>query len=104
MPEGPWLLFEPAGKMYRETLSQLPCATVQTAYALLLKQSPYPKLANLNKTIVIATKAYANKAIALELKDKAVTGPGVIIQNGVGVEKPFLDAHFSPISATSSSC
>jgi len=62
------------------------------------------KLANLNGTIVLATKAYANKAIALELKDRAVTGSVVIMQNGVGVEKPFLDAHFSPISATSSSC
>jgi 2-dehydropantoate 2-reductase len=55
------------------------------------------KLTNLDGTIVIATKSYANKAIAQELKDKAATGPVVILQNGVGVEKPFLDAHFSPI-------
>ena len=56
------------------------------------------KLTNLNGTIVIAAKAYANKAIALELKDKAATGPIVIMQNGVGVEKPFLEARFSSIS------
>jgi 2-dehydropantoate 2-reductase len=55
------------------------------------------KLTNLDGTIVIATKSYANKAIALELKDKAATGPIVIMQNGVGVEKPFLEADFSPI-------
>lgn len=55
------------------------------------------KLTNLDGTIVIATKSYANKAIALELKEKAATGPVVIMQNGVGVEKPFLDTHFSPI-------
>lgn len=55
------------------------------------------KLPNLDGTIVIATKSYANKAIALELKDKAATGPIVIMQNGIGVEKPFIDAHFSPI-------
>lgn len=55
------------------------------------------KLTRLDGTIVVTTKAYANQAIALELKDKAVTGPVVILQNGVGVEKPFLDAHFSPI-------
>lgn len=55
------------------------------------------KLTSLDGTIVIATKSYANKAIAQELKDKAATGPVVILQNGVGVEKPFLDAHFSPI-------
>ena len=55
------------------------------------------KLTHLDGTIVIATKSYANKAIALELKDKAARSPVVIMQNGVGVEKPFLDAHFFPI-------
>jgi 2-dehydropantoate 2-reductase len=55
------------------------------------------KLTHLAGTIVIAAKSYANKAIALELKDKAATGPVVIMQNGVGVEKPFLDAHFCSI-------
>jgi 2-dehydropantoate 2-reductase len=55
------------------------------------------KLTTLDGTIVITTKSYANKAIAQELKDKAATGPLVILQNGVGVEKPFLEAHFSPI-------
>ena len=55
------------------------------------------KLPNLDGLIVIATKAYANKAVALALKGKAATGPIVIMQNGVGVEKPFLDAHFAPI-------
>ena len=55
------------------------------------------KLTNLDGIIVIAAKSYANKAIAQELKDKKVTGPIVVMQNGVGVEKPFLDAHFSPI-------
>jgi len=58
---------------------------------------PLSKLTSLDGTIVVTTKSYANKAIALELKDKAATGPVVIMQNGVGVEKPFLDAHFSPI-------
>jgi len=55
------------------------------------------KLAALDGTIVIATKSYTNQAIALELKSKAATGPIVIMQNGVGVEKPFRDTHFFPI-------
>ena len=55
------------------------------------------KLARLDGTIVIATKSYANKAVAQELGDKAVTGPVVVMQNGLGVERPFLDAHLSPI-------
>ncbi|HEY9620510.1 MAG TPA: 2-dehydropantoate 2-reductase [Crinalium sp.] len=54
-------------------------------------------LARLDGTIVITSKSYANKAIALALKDKAATGPIVIMQNGVGVETPFLDAQFSSI-------
>src|SRR3990172_8837869 len=40
------------------------------------------RLASLDGTIVITTKAYANKTIALELEDKAATGPVVIMQNG----------------------
>jgi len=55
------------------------------------------RLPHLEGTIVIAAKSYANKAIALVLKAKAATGPIVIMQNGVGVEKPFLEADFSPI-------
>jgi 2-dehydropantoate 2-reductase len=55
------------------------------------------KLTSLDGTIVITTKSYVNKAIALELKDKAATGPVVIMQNGVGVESPYIDARFSPI-------
>lgn len=55
------------------------------------------ELTSLDGTLVVTTKSYANKAIALELKAKAATGPVVILQNGVGVEKPFLEAPFSPI-------
>lgn len=55
------------------------------------------RLTHLDGVIVIAAKSYANKAMAMELKDKAATGPIVIMQNGLGVEKPFLEAGFSPI-------
>jgi len=55
------------------------------------------KLTQLDGTLVITTKAYANHALAQEIKDKGATGPVVIMQNGVGVERPFLEAHFSPI-------
>lgn len=55
------------------------------------------RLTRLDGTIVIAAKSYANRAIALELRDKAATGPIIIMQNGVGVEQPFLQAQFSPI-------
>lgn len=55
------------------------------------------RLASIDGTIVVSAKSYANGAIARELKDRAAAGPIVILQNGLGVEKPFLDAHFSPI-------
>jgi 2-dehydropantoate 2-reductase len=55
------------------------------------------KLTHLDGTLVITAKSYANQAIAQQLKDKAASGPIVIMQNGVGVEKPFLDENFSPI-------
>jgi 2-dehydropantoate 2-reductase len=48
-------------------------------------------------TIVVAAKAYANGAIAAELARKRAAGPVVILQNGVGVERPFLDAHLAAI-------
>ncbi|HWO99063.1 MAG TPA: 2-dehydropantoate 2-reductase N-terminal domain-containing protein [Methylococcus sp.] len=55
------------------------------------------KLTRLDGMIVVTAKAYANQAIARELTDKAATGRVVILQNGVGVEQPFLEAPFSSI-------
>ncbi|GAB4431654.1 MAG: 2-dehydropantoate 2-reductase [Chloroflexi bacterium OHK40] len=44
--------------------------------------------------IVVTTKAYANATLAQALRARAATGPLVVMQNGVGVERPFLDAQF----------
>ena len=55
------------------------------------------QLTRLDGLIIITAKSYANATIALALKDKIVNGPLVILQNGVGVEQPFLDAQFAPI-------
>jgi 2-dehydropantoate 2-reductase len=54
-------------------------------------------LANLDGTMVITTKSYTNPAIALLLKERKATGPLVIMQNGVGVERPFLEARFPAV-------
>lgn len=54
-------------------------------------------LTNLDGTLVITAKSYANPAIALLLKERKATGPLVILQNGVGVERPFLDAGFAAV-------
>jgi 2-dehydropantoate 2-reductase len=55
------------------------------------------KLTDIHGTIVIAAKSHANPAIARALRDKAAAGPIVILQNGLGVEKPFLDAGFASV-------
>jgi 2-dehydropantoate 2-reductase len=55
------------------------------------------KLTSLDGLIVIAAKSYVNRALAGWLKEKAITGSLVIMQNGAGVEKPFLDARIAPV-------
>jgi 2-dehydropantoate 2-reductase len=55
------------------------------------------KLTSIDGIIVITAKSYANEAIAAELKNKRVRGSLVIMQNGVGVERPFLGAQFSQV-------
>ncbi|MBX0330812.1 2-dehydropantoate 2-reductase [Oscillochloris sp. ZM17-4] len=55
------------------------------------------ELRQIDGIIVIASKSYANQAIARALRDRAALGPIVIMQNGVGVEQPFLDAQFPTI-------
>jgi 2-dehydropantoate 2-reductase len=55
-------------------------------------------LASLDGTVVITTKSYTNPAIARLLKEKKATGSLVVMQNGVGVERPFLDAGFTAVS------
>jgi 2-dehydropantoate 2-reductase len=55
------------------------------------------KLVDIRGTIVVAAKSHANTAIAQALSAKAAAGPIVILQNGLGVEKPFLDAGFSSV-------
>ena len=54
-------------------------------------------LIQLDGIIVVTSKSYANPMIAQALKGKIVNGPIVILQNGVGVEQPFLDAGFTKV-------
>ncbi len=56
-----------------------------------------PKLARLDGLVAVTAKSYANEAIASALKSKAINGPIVLMQNGVGVERPFLEAGLAPI-------
>lgn len=88
----------------RTSRSDVPASTISVSVqnganhiSARVETSSLARLAKLDGTIVVAAKSYANQAIARELKAKAASGPLVILQNGLGVEKPFLDAGFAPI-------
>ncbi|GAA4415517.1 2-dehydropantoate 2-reductase [Nibrella viscosa] len=51
----------------------------------------------LDGLIVIATKSYANPTVALALNEKGNDSPIVILQNGLGVERAFMEAHNADI-------
>lgn len=50
------------------------------------------RLNRLDGLLVIAAKAHANQVLAQALRDRHVTGPIIVMQNGVGVEEPLLAA------------
>ena len=51
----------------------------------------------LDGIVVIATKSFANTEIAASLFRRAGNSPVVIMQNGLNVEQPFIDAGFKNI-------
>jgi len=55
------------------------------------------RLTRLDGIVAVTAKSYANSSIALALKSKDIMGPLVVMQNGVGVEKPFLEAHLAEV-------
>lgn len=57
----------------------------------------FAELTELDGTIVVAAKSFANEVIARALAERGATGRVVIMQNGLGVERPFLEARLSPI-------
>src|SRR5512147_308991 len=55
------------------------------------------RLKSLAGIIVVTAKSYANALIASRLKELEIHAPIVIMQNGVGVENPYLDLDKSRI-------
>ena len=45
---------------------------------------------DLHGIIVISAKSYANIFISAQIKEKGIKGPIIIMQNGIGVEDPYL--------------
>lgn len=55
------------------------------------------KLKNPKGLLVIAAKAFANAEISKALLRSGASGPIALLQNGLGVERPFIDAGFPEI-------
>lgn len=55
------------------------------------------ELEKLDGIVVVTAKSYANETMARMLSSKVTTGPLVILQNGIGVERPFLEVQFPEI-------
>jgi 2-dehydropantoate 2-reductase len=54
-------------------------------------------LTRLNGIILLTNKSYGNDDLARKLKDKVGHSPIVLLQNGLGVEQPFLRNEFPEI-------
>jgi 2-dehydropantoate 2-reductase len=55
------------------------------------------KIENLDGIIVIAAKSYANEMLAEKLSMRKSQSPIVVMQNGLGIELPFIEKDFSEI-------
>lgn len=47
--------------------------------------------------VVLANKSYGNEQLAARLKDKTGSSPVVLLQNGLGIEQPFLVRGFPEV-------
>jgi 2-dehydropantoate 2-reductase len=62
-----------------------------------IEQVPLAELRELTGTVVIAIKAHANEAVAAALASRQVRGELMVMQNGLGVERPFLSCGFDTV-------
>ncbi|HEY8400318.1 MAG TPA: 2-dehydropantoate 2-reductase [Cytophagaceae bacterium] len=60
----------------------------------------FSTFSKLDGLILLTNKSFGNDTIAKKLKEKNTTAPLVILQNGLGVEKPFINEGFANIYRT----
>ena len=53
--------------------------------------------ARLDGIVVLASKSYGNDSLSQKLKGRTGNSPLVILQNGLGVERPFIDENYPRI-------
>jgi 2-dehydropantoate 2-reductase len=59
--------------------------------------STLSNFSELNGVIILTNKSYGNGDLSQKLKDKINNSPIVILQNGLGIEQPFIDNNFPEI-------
>ena len=57
----------------------------------------FSRLSALDGIIVLTNKSFGNDNLARTLEAKAKNSPLVILQNGLGVERPFIDRDFPEV-------
>ncbi|WP_147679080.1 ketopantoate reductase family protein [Algibacter pacificus] len=50
-----------------------------------------------NSLVVLTNKSFGNKELAKKLKSKAINSPILILQNGLGIERSFIEHDFQEI-------
>ncbi|ACT92012.1 ketopantoate reductase family protein [Dyadobacter fermentans] len=70
---------------------QMPDGSWHEAEVTVSTWQAFPRLSG---TLVLTNKSFGNEQLAVALKDKTGHSPIVLLQNGLGVEKPFLKHGF----------
>lgn len=73
---------------------QMPDGAWHEAEVTVSTLQAFPRL---NGTLVLANKSFGNEHLAVALKDKTGHSPIVLLQNGLGVERPFLQHGFPEV-------
>lgn len=80
--------------VFRPRMSRIDVRACTGVISAEVEERPFSGEIDPQGCLVVAAKAYANESIAQQLEARAFKGPVVLLQNGLGVERPFLDAGF----------
>lgn len=69
----------------------------QTEISAEIEVSTLSNFPQLDGIIVLTNKSFGNPHLSQTLKDKTNDSPIVLLQNGLGIEQPFIDADFPEI-------
>lgn len=82
------------GSRHRE---EIQVETAGTAHEAEVEVATLSSFDQLNGIVVLANKSYGNERLAKILTSKTGSSPIVLLQNGLGVERPFMTAGFPHI-------